>query len=135
MDKLRYVMGNLGYNIVKELGKVIAECGGTLDAPTANIAIQVYAVDGFDNEPDWENETPPIDSAGVLIARPDIMQLLYNLPPDQLYWFLRADSAEMFFRRYVPGGDGMPSLRKRYHDNREALQRDYIELANKAAKL
>lgn len=131
LDDLRHWMEHPGPHIIRELGKAVAENGGTLDASTAALAVQVFAVRGFDNEPDWEDEPKPIDSAGILIARPDIMPLLEALPIDQLSFFLRAQSPEMFFRRYDQNGDGMPVLRQRYTENRDMLQRSFISLANK----
>lgn len=131
LDDLRNWMEHPGPHIIRELGEVVAENNGTLDASTAALAIQVFSVRGFDNEPDWEDESKPIDSAGILIARPEILPLLEALPIDQLGFFLRAQTPEMFFRRYEEGADGMPELRQRYSENRDMLLRIFIHLTNK----
>lgn len=133
LDDLRHWMQHPAPFIIRELAKATAENGDQLDAETASIAIQVFSVRGFDNEPDWEDERKPIDSAGVLIARPEIMQSLESLPIDQLGFFLRAQTADTFFRRYEQNGDAMPMLRQRYSANREALYSSFNKLANKVA--
>jgi hypothetical protein len=133
IDDLRFWMGHLGYSMVVELGKIISESNGSLDDRTASIAITVFAVEGIQSDPWPEDESPPIDAAGVLIARPEIMQSLGNLPIDQLSFFLQAQSAETFFRRYEQNGDGMPALRRRYSENREALRSSFNNLANRVA--
>jgi hypothetical protein len=133
LDDLRHWMQHPGSDIIRELGKVAAENDGKLDASTAALAVQVFSVRGFDNEPDWEDERKPIDSAGVLIARPEILQSLESLPIDQLGFFLRAQTADTFFRRYEQNGDGMPVLRQRYSANREALHSSFNNMASKVA--
>ena len=131
LDDLRHWMEHPGPHIIRELGKVVAENDGTLDAATAALAVQVFSVRGFDNESDWEDERKPIDSAGILIARPEIMPLLEALPIDQLSFFLRAQTPEMFFRRYDSKGDGMPVLRDRFSANRDQLRLNFVTLANR----
>lgn len=133
LDDLRHWMQHPGSDIIRELAKVAAEGGGRLDEVTAALAVQVFAVRGFDSEPDWEDERKPIDSAGVLIARPEVMQSLESLPIEQLSFFLRAQTAETFFRLYEQSGDGMSVLRQRYSENREALHSGFNSLASKVA--
>lgn len=133
LDNLRHWMEHLGPHIIREIANVVDENGGTLDALTGTLAVQVFSVRGFDNEPDWEDERKPIDSAGILISRPELLQSLETLPVEQLSFFLRAQTADAFFRRYVQSGDGMPVLRQRYSENREELHRNFDSLAGKVA--
>jgi len=133
LDNLRFWMGHLGYSMITELGKVVSENGGVIDGQTASIAVTIYAVQGTQSDPWPEDERPPIDSAGVLIARPEIVQSLESLPVEQLSFFLRAQTTEGFFRRYEQGGDGMLVLRQRYSTNREALHSSFNSMATKVA--
>jgi hypothetical protein len=133
LDDLRFWMGHLGYDMITELGNVVAENHGALDGRTASIAVTIFSVRGFLSDPWPENESPPIDSAGILIARPEIMQSLEVLPIDQLSFFLRAQNAEMFYRCYEQNGNGLPALRQRYRENREDLHRNFTTLANKVS--
>lgn len=133
LDDLRFWMGHLGYSMITELGKVIAENDGAIDDRTASVAVTIFAVKGIQSDPWPEDERPPIDSAGVLIARPEIVQSLESLPVDQLSFFLRAQTADTFFRRYEQNGDGMPVLRQRYSANREALHSSFNNMASKVA--
>ena len=133
LDDLRFWMGHLGYGMITELGKVVAENNGVIDDRTGSIAVTIFAVKGFQSDPWPEDESPPIDSAGVLIARPEIARSLESLPVEQLGFFLRAQSAEKFFRRYEQNGDGLPVLRQRYSENREALRSSFDSLASKVA--
>jgi hypothetical protein len=133
LDDLRFWMGHLGYSMITELGKVIAENDGAIDDRTASIAVTIFAVEGIQSDPWPEDERPPIDSAGVLISRSEVMQTLESLPIEQLSFFLRAQSADAFFRRYEQSGDGMPVLRQRYRENREALRSGFNSLASKVA--
>lgn|GEM_PF-2976156 len=133
LDDLRNWMEHPGPHIIREIAKELSENGGNLSASTGSLAVQVFSVRGFDNEPDWEDERKPIDSAGILISRPEIMQSLESLPVEQLSFFLRAQSPESFFRRYEQSGDGMTVLRQRYSENREALHGGFNSLASKVA--
>lgn len=145
LGDLRYRLEVSGVPIIKEIAKVVAENNGTLDAATAELAVKVFSVDGFSNEPDWEVEIDgiPINAAGVLIARPEIMPLLEVLPVEQLDSFLSAQKVENFFWRYKEDSDGipkrdrryygMPILRQRYSENREALHECFNKLAAKVA--
>lgn len=145
LGDLRFQLEVSGVPIIKELAKVVTENNGTLDAATAELAVKVFSVRGFKNEPDWEDEIDglPINAAGVLIARPDIMPLLEVLPIEQLDIFVSGDTPEIFFRRYIeekngiPKRDkryyGMPILRQRYSENREFLHECFNKLATKIA--
>ncbi len=82
IDDLTFRMGALGYDMITELGKAVAENHGALDERTGSIAVTIFAVKGIQSDPWPEDETPPIDPAGVLIARPEVMQLLEKLPPN-----------------------------------------------------
>jgi hypothetical protein len=132
IDDLRFWMGHLGYIFIVESGRVAAENNGSLDDRTAGVAISVFSVVGINSDPWPENESPPIDPAGILIARPEILQSLENLPINQLSFFLRTQSADTFFRRYEVGGDGMPALIERYRENRAALHNAFETLAKRA---
>lgn len=136
LGDLRYHLEVSGVPIIKELAKVVSENNGTLDAATAELAVKVFSVRGFANEPDWEGEIGdqmPIKSAGVLIANPEIMPLLEALPVEQLDIFLNADTSNAYFRYYEKDGDEMPILRQRYSENREVLHKCFNKLSAKVA--
>ncbi len=133
---LRHRLEVSGVPIIKEIAKVVTENNGKLDAATASLAVKVFSVRGFANEPDWEGEIGsqmPIKSAGVLIARPEIMPLLEALPVEQLDIFLDADTSSAYFRYYEEDGDEMPILRQQYSENREFLHECFNKLAAKVA--
>ncbi len=145
LGDLRHRLEVSGVPIIKEIAKVVTENNGTLDAATAELAVKVFSVRGFKNEPDWEDEIDglPINAAGVLIAQPEIMPLLEVLPIEQLDIFVSGDTPEIFFRRYVQDAEGtpkrdrryygMPILRQRYSENRVALHESFNKLAAKVA--
>jgi hypothetical protein len=145
LDDLRHRLEVVGVPIIKELAIVVTENNGTLDEATAELAIKVFSVSGFSNEPDWEDEIEgiPINAAGVLIARPEIVPLLEAMPDERLDFFVSGDTPEKFYWRYLENSDGkpkrdirfygLPILRKRYSENRDNLHEYFNRLADKVA--
>lgn len=145
LDDLRYRLEVVGVPVIKEIAKVVTENNGVLDPVTAELAVKLFSVCGFSNEPDWEDEIDgiPINAAGVLIAQPEIMPLLEALPVEQLHIFVAGDTPEKFYWRYMENSDGkskrdsryygLPILRKRYSENRDILHEYFNRLAEKLA--
>lgn len=125
---IRDWMEHVGPWIIRELGKVVEERSGNLDSLSAERAIRVFSVRGFDNEPDWEDQYKPLDGAGVLIACDSIASVCEKLTLPELEFLIWTNDAERYFRRYKSDGDGLKVLKERYEVDRERILREFSQI-------
>lgn len=93
-------------------------------------------VQGFTEENEWEDESMPIDSAGVFIV--DSVNSTTKLKTknlEELQAFLGGTIDNSFFERYEAAGDGMDVLKTKYAANKVAIQAKFAEIVTYADQL
>jgi hypothetical protein len=87
-------------------------------------------------EPDWEENPPPIDPAGVFIV--DENNATINLKAKglkEIETFSSGNIDNSFFERYEATGDGMDVLKTKYAANKAAIQAKFAEVLAHVAQL
>lgn len=114
--------------VISEPGRMAVGESGELDPQTAEIGGRVAAAYGFEREPDWGGRYMPLEGAGLPVACPEIAGLVESLPDAVPECLLRAAKADVFFQRYVDGGNGQAVLKEEDDGNEVWFDRGFERL-------
>ena len=91
---------------------------------------------GFVDPTEWEDETLPIDRAGVFIIDSDnAVTKLKTKSVEEIKTFLGGTTDNSFFKRYEAEGDGMDILKTKYAAEKASIQAKLAELFVHVAQL
>jgi len=93
-----------------------------------NLLSGFYCSD-FVDPTEWEDETLPIDRAGVFIIDPDnAVTKLKTKSIEEIKTFLGGTVDNSFFERYEANGDGANVLKLKYAANKAVIQSKFAEI-------
>ncbi len=109
----------------------ITEQNAAISPSNITLFIKVFSDKGFVNEPDWEEQPIPIDSAGIMILdAAAVVTQLKTRPWQEADQFLGNRTAAEAFARYAVSGDGMAILRTKYAADQATITAKWNELAD-----
>ena len=134
-EELKEVRGRLndsGFPLIMAAGAYVQQQNGQVDPAILAELVKLFSVRGFDMEPDWENDTMPIDAAGLMIINPvAVVNLLKSEPWQRAEEFIGGRTAANFFERYQPNGDGLAVLKSKYAAQQPLINAKFKELLGK----
>lgn len=108
----------------------ITEQNAAISSSNITIFIKVFSNKGFVNEPDWEEQPIPVDSAGVMILDAAVVVTqLKTRPWQEAAQFLGNNTATEAFARYAVSGSGMAILKTKYAADQATITAKWNELA------
>ena len=115
--------------VIHAVKQHIAEQNATISPSNLAIFIKVFSNMGFVNEPDWEEQPIPVDSAGILILdAAAVVTQLKTRPWQEADQFLGNATTAQAFARYSAAGDGMAILKTKYLANQATVTAKWNEL-------
>jgi len=129
VNKTAAALHTLDTVIVHSVKQYVIEQNAVISPIDIVIFIKVFSNNGFVNEPDWEDQSIPIDSAGIMILDAVVtVTRLKNRPWQEADRFLGNMTAAEAFARYAASGDGMAILRAKYGANQATISAKWNEL-------
>jgi len=131
----RNSLENLGALILKTMAAHIKERQGEVDVETVRKFVTAFSVRGFSHAYDWEDEDCPIDGTGIMILNPAaVVAFLKTRPVEEAERYIGRATVSQFFGRYKGDEDGMPILKTRYTQNKQAIEAKFTELVTWVAQ-
>jgi hypothetical protein len=108
----------------------IIEQNAAISASNMQIFIKIFSNNGFVNEPDWEEQPIPVDSAGIMILdAAAVVTQLKTRPWQEAGQFLGNNTATEAFGRYAVSGNGIAILKTKYAADQATITAKWNELA------
>ncbi len=116
--------------MIQTVKQHITEQNAAISPSNITIFIKVFSNKGFVNEPDWEEQPIPVDSAGIMILdAAAVVTHLKTRPWQEADHFLGNNTAAEAFVRYKASSDGMEILKTKYAANEPTIIAKWNELA------
>lgn len=129
VDKVNIPLYSLSAPILRSVAQHIAEQNAAVTPNHLLAFIDVFSMDGFISESNWEDQPIPVDAAGVMILDASAVVARLKTKPWKLARrFLGGETAPQAFSRYAASGNGLPALRTKYAANQSAIIAKWNEL-------
>lgn len=120
---------NLSVPLLRTAADHVTDEVGNVKEEVVKQLVWLFTVDALYFEANWEYERLPIDPAGIMILNPEaVRKMLMSGPWRHASRFVWDDTPAAFFRRYLPSGDGLEPLRKRFSQNRTKIEEEFVML-------
>jgi hypothetical protein len=124
-------LANLSVPLLGTVATHVAQQNGNVANSTLTSLVTMFRIgEGFISEANWEKAPMPIDAAGVMIldATVVVSQLKSGQWTDAKRFLGGVSSAQIYFARYAPNGDGLSALRTKYFRNKSVIDAKFLEL-------
>lgn len=124
------IMREFGYSLIHIIAEHIAEKNASVAAADLTSFLIFFSKGSFFSPTAWEDVTPPVDSAGIMILdAPAVVTYLKTKPWKDAAEFLGEETAAKAFARYAATGDGMAVLKTKYAANQATITAKWNELS------
>jgi len=125
----------ISITIIQSIKQNLIEQNAIIPAERVRIFSNIFSVDGFGSEADWEDSSIPVDAAGVMILdAKTVVAHLKTQPWHHAKYFLGDNNAAEAFARYEKSGDGLGLLKEKYASNKPFFIAKWNELAGWVAR-
>lgn len=136
LNDARGVVSDCRYVIIQEVAFEVLENSSNVTSARHEMFVNIFCNREIRQEPDWEDEPMPIDSAGVFVTdATNSAAKLKTKTLEEIKTFLGGSTDNSFFERYESAGDGMNLLKTKYAANKATIQAKFAEVLAHVAQL